>query len=241
MTMSTGDTMFLTDFYQQQDAAVIVSAEQASAFAKDIAGDFNPIHNPDHKRFCVPGDLLFALTLGKYGLSKSMAFTFEGMVGKDVNLQFPEHHGATFHLQDDNEKQYLTANIDGECLHDEAKIEAFIRSYVAFSGLNFMHVLVPLMTEHQVMINTARPLVIYESMSFELEHFDFSEPELILQSSELAVEGKRGDVTLMFDIMSAGKCVGHGRKTLILSGLRAFEQSKMEELIGQYESYKEVA
>ena len=229
---------FLDAFYQQNQNLISVSAEQASAFAKDIANDFNPIHNPDNKRFCVPGDLLFSLILGKYGLHQKMAFSFEGMVGKDVQLCFPEAIDSHFELVGDNEKHYLNVDVQGQINTDEEKIEAFIRSYVAFSGLNFMQVLVPLMSEHQVMINTARPLVIYESMSFELDSFDLTEPELFLAKSELEISGKRGDVKLHFDILCKGKKVGTGFKTLILSGLRPMDQEKMDILIAQYEAVK---
>ena len=47
------------DFYAQRGEYVVISAEQASRFAKSVAGDYNPIHNPDARCFCVPGDLLF--------------------------------------------------------------------------------------------------------------------------------------------------------------------------------------
>ena len=53
------------DFYAQRGEYVVISAEQASRFAKGVAGDYNPIHNPGARRFCVPGDLLFTLVLTK--------------------------------------------------------------------------------------------------------------------------------------------------------------------------------
>ncbi|MEX2365607.1 MAG: DUF3581 family protein, partial [Pseudohongiellaceae bacterium] len=79
--------MFLDAFHTQHtDNTISISAEQGSAFAKEIAGDFNPIHNIGAKRFVVPGDLLFALVLNRYGLSKSMSVRFSGMVGPDREL-----------------------------------------------------------------------------------------------------------------------------------------------------------
>ncbi|MEO1880948.1 MAG: DUF3581 family protein, partial [Methylococcales bacterium] len=71
----------LKEFYSGPDDCVAITAEQGSLFAKEVAGDFNPIHDVDSKRFCVPGDLLFAIVLEKYGLSKTMNFTFTGMLG----------------------------------------------------------------------------------------------------------------------------------------------------------------
>jgi hypothetical protein len=48
--------MFLSPYFTKQDQSVFISAQQASDFAKKIAGDFNPIHDVGAKRFCVPGD-----------------------------------------------------------------------------------------------------------------------------------------------------------------------------------------
>ncbi|NRB41252.1 MAG: DUF3581 family protein [Pseudomonadales bacterium] len=232
---------FLAAFYQKNAGSITVSAEQASSFAKDIANDFNPIHNPEHKRFCVPGDLLFALSLGQYGLREKMSFSFEGMVGKAVNLKFPESTDTGFELYDDNDKHYLNVSVEGKTHHGDADIEAFIRSYVAFSGLNFLEVLVPLMAEHQMMINPVRPLVIYDSMSFELESFDIGTPELVLDKTEFDINGKRGDLKLYFDILNNGNKVGTGFKTLILSGLRPFNQEQMDSLVAGYVATQQAA
>ena len=74
-------TMKLRDYYSENDGFIQFSREQASRFAKNVAGDFNPIHDPDSKRFCVPGDLLFACSLANFGLSEKMHVRFSGMVG----------------------------------------------------------------------------------------------------------------------------------------------------------------
>ena len=227
--------MFLAPFFNKQGQSIKVSSQQASDFAKNIAGDLNPIHDVDAKRFCVPGDLLFALVLNQYGLSQSMKFNFAGMVGDGVELQFPDDVMSEFSITDGREKTYLTVDRDGAIDTNAKQIEAFIRSYVAFSGLNFTHVLVPLMKEHQVMINPARPLVIYESMSFELTSFDFSNIELKLVKTELEIEGKRGDVTLNFELVCSGKSVGTGKKSLVLSGLRPYDAEGVESMCNLYE------
>lgn len=78
--------MFLQQFYSADGPALSVSAEQGSSFAKTISNDFNPIHDMDSKRFCVPGNLLFALVLERYGLSQQMRFDFSGMVSADTPL-----------------------------------------------------------------------------------------------------------------------------------------------------------
>lgn len=230
--------MFLNDFYTDLNGDILISEQQASRFAKEISGDFNPIHNPDAKRFCVPGDLLFALVLAKYGLSQHMAFSFSGMVGRGVKLRMPETDADQFVIDDDTGKTYLQVTRKGERNTNDALIEAFVRSYVAFSGHNFPDLLVPLMAEHKVMVNTQRPLIIYESMSFDLETLAFVDPVLELSSSKLDVNEKRGDAFLHFNILSAGKIVGTEIKKLVLSGLRDYEHEQIQQLIEDIERWK---
>lgn len=230
--------MFLSAFHSDNDGLIEVSPQQASRFAKEIAGDFNPIHNIDAKRFCVPGDLLFSLVLHKYGVSRSMNFQFTGMVGQGVQLEFPETDSVEFGIADNNGKRYLDVQRDGAICQDATVIEILTKAYVAFSGQNFPYVLVPLMESKGVMINTQRPLVIYESMTFKLDQFDFTEAELVLSEAKLDVNGKRGDVQLIFDIQSAGQVIGSGCKSLVLSGLREFDAPAIQALVDDYLSWK---
>lgn len=230
--------MFLNQFYSETNSYLYISEQQASRFAKEICDDFNPIHNPDAKRFCVPGDLLFSLVLAKYGLSQHMTFNFTGMVGRGVKLDMPETDADQFEIADDTGKTYLQVSRAGEHSFSESLIEAFARNYVAFSGHNFPGLLVPLMAEHKVMVNTQRPLIIYESMSFELKSLDLVDPALELSSSKLDVSGKRGDAFLYFNILSGGKVAGTGIKKLVLSGLRDYEHEQMQQLIEEIERRK---
>ncbi len=157
--------MLLDKYYYRVNGKYLFTRQQGSAFAKEMADDFNPIHNEDAKRFCVPGDLLFALVLANYGLSQHMRFTFSGMVGEGPALSFEEHEdGSRIDIVDDNGKKYLSIERSGDNANDEALILALTRSYVEFSGHTFPHILVPLMTEKGIMINTDRPFVVYESM-----------------------------------------------------------------------------
>ncbi len=227
--------MFLTPYFKKENKTVLITPSQASDFAKHVAQDFNPIHDVGAKRFCVPGDLLFSLVLGEYGLSQKMSFTFQGMVGDGVKLQFPDSVGELFNIHDDKDKLYLNVERHGEVRNCSTQIESFIRSYVAFSGLNFIHVLVPMMKQHQVMINPARPLVIYESMSFDLTTLDFTQVTLSLVDQELVVDGKRGNVTLKFELHSGDELVGTGVKTLVMSGLRPIEADKVQDMCDTYE------
>lgn len=226
--------MFLDPFFTSADGAVLITAQQASRFAKDVAGDFNPIHDPDAKRFCVPGDLVFALTLARYGVSEHMRFSFTGMLGDGARVSFPDAPGALIELTDEAGKTCLRAEREGERCTDPDLIERLVRSYVAFSGQNFPHILVPLMERHGVMINPDRPMVIYESMSFELNDLTVRRPELELTGSTLEADGKRGDARLHFRIFEGDRTVGTGSKKLVLSGLREYDADALGSFVTRY-------
>ncbi|MCL1124285.1 DUF3581 domain-containing protein [Shewanella surugensis] len=230
--------MFLSPYFNKKNQVISVSRTQASTFAKHVAQDFNPIHDVNAKRFCVPGDLLFALVLTEYGLSQKMTFNFAGMVGDHVPLAFSDSEEQDFDICDEKEKCYLKVHRSGETTRCLTQTEAFIRSYVAFSGLNFIHVLVPMMKAQGVMVNPARPLIIYESMSVDLHTLVFSEVTLNLVKQYLKIDGKRGDVTLNFELHCGEQLVGTGEKTLVLSGLRAIDEELMQKMCDQYEGFK---
>ncbi|QDE30089.1 DUF3581 domain-containing protein [Shewanella polaris] len=230
--------MFLSPYFTKQDQSVFISAQQASDFAKKVAGDFNPIHDVGAKRFCVPGDLLFALVLTEYGLSQNMQFKFAGMVGDNVELHVDKSVGDKFSICDTKGKEYLHIERQGEVCKCDVQTAAFIKSYVAFSGLNFIHVLVPMMKQYKVMINPDRPLVIYESMSFHLDSYDFEDISLHLIDQQLLINGKRGDVTLSFELRHNERAIGTGKKTLVLSGLREYDEDKAQQMCQNYESRK---
>ncbi len=229
---------FLNDFHSLADGQIQVRPEQASRFAKLIADDFNPIHDPESKRFCVPGDLLFALVLAHCGLSEHMRFNFQGMVGRDAPLCLRESGDAHIDVTDGADKVYLQVERDGATTHDAAVIESLTRQYVAFSGHNFPHLLQPLLAEQGVMFNPDRPLLIYDSMDFTLQRLDISAPELALAEAKLAVNGKRGEVLLRYDIRAGGEVVGSGSKKLLVSGLRDYDDERMQAIIVQYAERK---
>ncbi len=234
--------MFIENFYTEKNSRVLISKQQASTFAKQIADDFNPIHDPGSKYFCVPGDLLFSLILEKYGLSQQMTFTFSGMVGDNVPLHFPpgskDTNNNEFSITDDNEKQYLRVEHSGEVSTEKEMISEFTRNYVAFSGKNFPDVIVPLMAEHNVMINPDRPLVIYDSMSINLDTVDIQQPTLEPIGTSLKVQGKKAIALLEFAVKSEGKTIGKGLKKLALRGLRDFDQERVEKMVDYYNNRK---
>jgi hypothetical protein len=229
--------MFLTPYFQRNGDEIRIPAAQASRFAKEIANDFNPIHDSDNMRFCVPGDLLFALVLTRQGISPRMHFNFSGML-KDAVVRLPTTPTPAFALKDDSGKTYLELTRDGEAVNKAPLIENLVRKYVAFSGQNFPHILVPLMEQHQVMINAARPLVIYESMSFDLQRLDVIDLDLELVDSTLTIDGKRGNAELHFRFFSDGQTIGAGVKKLVLSGLRDYQADAMQDLVNRFNSRK---
>jgi len=226
--------MLLSDYYAIDTAGLRISADQASNFAKAVAGDFNPLHDPDNRRFCVPGDLLFTALLQHYGISQHMHFRFSGMVGANVMLKLEENPGDAYELRDAAGKTHLHVDRSGEATHDSQLIDRLARSYVAFSGQTFPHILVPLMQDQGVMINIERPMVIYESMEFELERLDIPNVEVRLADSRMKADGKRGDVRLSFEFLCGEMVVGTGSKRLLLSGMRPYEQDGMDQLVNAY-------
>jgi hypothetical protein len=95
------------------------------------------------------------------------------------------------------------------------------------------------MAQHEVMINPDRPLVIYESMAINMDRLDIKDPELELTNSSLDVEGKRGSVCLEFCLKAAGEVVGKGKKNMVLSGLRTFDQQTIDQLVDNYSARKQ--
>lgn len=235
--------MFLSSFYQTDGAAISISAEQGSHFAKSVAGDFNPIHDPGHRRFCIPGDLLFAIAVQHFGLSQTMQVQFKSLVDADQRLFLPastpetspQHH--TIH--DDRERVIMALTQSGQTSLENARIEQLVRAYVAFSGQNFPHVLVPLLEQHQVMFHPKRPFVIYDSMSLQLDRLDFKNPTLELTERTLKESDRRADVTLSFVWKDGEDIIGTGSKTLIIGGLQAYDAEAMAVVVADFLAARE--
>ena len=229
---------FIEKYYNKNNDEIVISATQGNDFAKEIANDFNPIHDTDAKRFCVPGDLLFAIALNRYGLHKEMKFQFRELVKADSGLTYPTKPSSQQDLQldvvNDRSKIVLSLQASGECSNNNQQIEQLIRNYVAFSGHNFPHILVPLMRQHNVMINPIRPLVIYENMSLDFTTLEFIDLDIALAQTSLSVDGKRGHAELHFIITSDGENIGSGLKTLVLSGLREYDQVAIDDMVERY-------
>ncbi len=227
--------MLIEQFYNDQNGKISFTRQQASDFAKQVAHDFNPLHDADSKRFCVPGDLLFAVVLARYGINQQMSFSFTGMVSEETKLTLPQA-GEQLSITGNNGKEYLNVALSGENSRDSKLIDSLTQSYVTFSGQTFPHILIPLMESQGVMINPDRPMVMYQSMLIELERMDVSEIELELDQSQtqMMVDGKRGNVCLAFKLKSAGETIGRGEKHMLLSGLRPFEREVIDSVAENY-------
>jgi len=216
--------MLLDPYYVQQDSKFTITATQASTFAKKECQDFNPIHDPESKRFCVPGDLLFSLALKEYGVSESMSFTFTNMVGDGMQLNFPAADSDNIVVTNEQGKSVLEISKKGATSHDPDLIESLIKNYIVFSGQNFPTLLMPLMKKHQVMFNPARPLVMYNSMNFEFDSLTLTNPlHVELADSYLEVEKKRANNFLHFNIFDGEKVIGRGIKTIVVGGLKTYD------------------
>jgi hypothetical protein len=222
--------MLIDQYYTFENGKISFTREQGSNFAKQVADDFNPIHDVDARRFCIPGDLLFAIILARYGLNRHMEFGFTGMVVDGTELLLPEP-AQELSLNDAAGRQYLTIQRTGENTRDPALIDRLTRNYVEFSGHTFPHLLVPLLAEQNVMINPERPVVMYESMNIDLDRLDIQALALEMDHTELTISGKRGEVELAFNLVDDGKLAGRGRKRMILSGLREYDRQVMDEVV----------
>jgi len=229
--------MVIEQYFSEPNGHICFTREQGSNFAKQMANDFNPLHDADAKRFCIPGDLLFAIILAKYGISQHMEFVFSGMVSAGVELVLPEPAGV-LHINDTQEREYLRVTRAGDTTHDTALIQNLTQSYIEFSGQTFPHILVPLLAEQNVMINPDRPMVIYESMSIDLDRLDIRQPVLQGDYNALEINGKRGSVELAFHLADGEEIVGRGKKHMLLSGLREYDKDAIASAIVTYNNSK---
>jgi hypothetical protein len=234
----TKKAMFIEQYCPISNEKISFTRQQGSDFAKQVADDFNPLHNIEAKRFCVPGDLLFSVIIAKAGLHKEMSFNFSGMVNDNLTLTFPSEINGVFDVVDDKDKTYLTVEASGDKTHCPSLINALTKAYVDFSGHTFPEILVKLMTENGVMINPARPMVMYQCMKISLKRLDISTLSLQLAQTSLSIESKRGDAWLEFDLISNGEIVGHGKKHMLLSGLREYCQDSINDMVLQYKESK---
>ena len=226
--------MLLDPYYTQKDRTITITAEQACTFAKKECQDFNPIHNKDSKRFCIPGDLLFSLALKEYGASESMSFSFTSMVKDGVPLNFPKN-SDNISITNEQGKSVLEIEKAGDSNNNPDFIDSLIKNYVLFSGQNFPTLLMPLLEKHQVMFNPEKPLVMYNSMSFKFDNLDVTNHiHVKLADTYLEVENKRGNFFLHFDIYDDDKIVGRGIKTLVVAGLRPYEHEAITGCCDRY-------
>ena len=231
--------MFLESFFNTNQNQISISREQGSSFAKTVANDFNPLHDAEAKKFVVPGDLLFAIVVNKGGLYQEMAFNFDGMVSEQSLIRLQSEQNNQLQVIDQHDKACMSVTYSGEQTANAALINQVIQAYVTFSGKAFPHILVPLMQQEGKMINPARPMVMYQSMRISLKNLSFQEVQLKMASSSMTVEGKRANVCLNFEFISAGCVIGTGSKQMVLGGLREYNQQDIDQLVDNYSARKE--
>lgn len=216
------------------------SEQQASQFAKGVAGDFNPIHDVGARRFCVPGDLLFSVLLNRFGVYQSLHLDMHAMVDSKTRVKLPSVLQSNNQILDSADKLVLTLQVDGQNSKDQHFVSDIIQQYVQFSGKTFPDILVELMRSNNCMINPLRPMVIYKSMAIELDELDAPDITLALDTDNtvLSVDGKKGEANLRFVIQSSGRIVGRGEKNMVLGGLRDYDEQEMSSIVAQYAQWK---
>lgn len=249
--------MDIASYCSEEGEAVFFDEAQASCFAKSIAGDFNPIHDPGSKRFCVPGDLLFSVLLHRYGAAQSTSVHFTGMLDGKTRINLPSTPAQPLHILDARDKPLLSLFQSGRRFRNTEFISLLCEQYVQFSGQTFPGILVPLMHSANVMINPDRPLVIYKDMTIELNDYardlfaenasgEFDEwisppptpMTLQLTDSDISVNGRKGAVRLQFSIDLAGQQIGSGEKNMVLSGLREYDEVAMQTVVDLYTTWQ---
>jgi len=166
-----------------------------------------------------------------------MTFDFQGMVSGGMPIQFTESD-KSIAAKNDKDKQVLHVSRDGDITQNSIFVEGLIRAYVAFSGETFPHTIIKLMKEEGMMINTRKPMVIYDQMTLSFERFSESAPQVELQNCHFDVNGKRGMVVMDFDLLADNESIGSGQKQIIMSGLRPYEQSGIDYLVDTYNAGK---
>lgn len=228
----------ISRYVTADDAGMHFSQTQANHFAKGVAGDFNPIHDVGAKRFCVPGDLLFAALLNRYGVYERLSVDLMSLVSADVVVELPPTLAAHNEICDAQGRHLLSLDVAGKSTTDNAFVLSLVQEYVRFSGKTFPDILVELMRENNVMINPSRPLVIYKDMSLELDALTGDDLTLELDKATLDAEGKKGKACLRFVIKNGGDIIGRGEKNMVLSGLREYDEAAMSDIVALYADWK---
>jgi hypothetical protein len=76
-------------------------------------------------------------------------------------------------------------------------------------------------------------------MSIDLDRLDIAQPRLQGDSNQLALNGKRGSVDLAFNLVDGGEIVGRGRKHMLVSGLRDYDEDTVTSAIAIYNNSKQ--
>ena len=230
--------MNLSEYFNIDGSTLSFEPALASEFAKQVAGDFNPLHNPDNKRFCVPGDLLFSVLLNRYGVYENVSVEFLGMLDGKSTVTLPAKMNDAQRFSDSRDREVLVATCSGNKTDDAAFISELTEQYVRFSGKTFPDVLEPLMREHNVMIHPTRPLVIYQSMRLSMNALSGTQLSVEMESANLSFECKKGTLELAFTLKAGSESIGTGAKAMVLGGLRAYDAQAMQGVVDDYNALK---
>ncbi|TOH85620.1 DUF3581 family protein, partial [Vibrio parahaemolyticus] len=77
------------------------------------------------------------------------------------------------------------------------------------------------------------------SMEVEFSRLELKHPEVDFTGATFDVEGKRGVVTLNFAFKEDGQEVGTGKKRMVATGLKPYNQESVEDLVERFNTRKE--
>ena len=225
--------MFVDQYYTCHEENFYFPKHKSSAFAKQIAKDFNPLHDVKNRRFCVPGDLIFSAILSKFGANKEMTFDFKRMINgiEALNVVSSNESISVKNIQNE---EMISIHRGGEITHDKVFINGFIRSYVEFSGKMFPEVILNAMKKSGVMPSLKRPLIIYVKMSFSLNVFSSNRPQVMLRETVFEKLGRKGVMSLYFDVWVNGEIIGFGEKKIFIGSVCPCDPSALQVYINSY-------
>lgn len=207
-----------------------------SAYARNVAKDFNPIHSHLAKKYCVPGDLIFALITEMHGAHNYMRVDFLNRVGAECKLFFDTKRIALA-LLDVDKKLYAELATAGDKSVCPKRLKTVSNVVVSCTSGYFPYKLIDNLREENVMLSIRRSMVMLKSIEVELRNIH-SASSLVAkyQSSGLELSGKRGEVKVYFQLFDDdGISVGFVTKTVLIIGIEKFNDKASKQYLDDYE------
>jgi len=166
-TRNKATPCFLGNVFTVKGWSRITSAAARPACCKEVAGDFNPIHDPGCPPLLRARRIYFSLSyFWRFGLSTDMTFHFSRPAGlKTCPANFAKGADGTIQVCDQARQGVSGSRPQRRHNTDKVFIEEFTLGYVAAFGQNFPPHHEALMESNGVMFNPTGQLVMYDSMT----------------------------------------------------------------------------